>query len=99
MRVLPCALFAAVLVGAPLPALPADADYVGVRTCTKCHDVHGDSWATTAHAKAFESLQAGTKPEAKTKAKLDPAKDYTKDKDCLGCHTTGFGMPGGYEVG
>ena len=44
----------------------------------------------TAHAKAFESLQSGTKAEVKKKAKLDASKDYTKDKDCLGCHRTGF---------
>lgn len=99
MRVLTCALFAAALAGAPLAALPADADYVGVKTCTKCHDVQGESWETTAHAKAFESLKPNTKAQAKTKAKLDPAKDYTKEKDCLGCHTTGLGQAGGYETG
>jgi len=99
MRVLPCVLLAATLVGAPLPALAEDAAYVGVRTCTKCHDVQGESWETTAHAKAFESLKPNAKSEAKTKAKLDPAKDYTTDKDCVGCHSTGFGKPGGYEIG
>ena len=87
-----------ILLGA-VSAMAAKGEYGGVKTCTKCHDSHGESWAATAHAKSFESLQSGTKKEAKTKAKLDPSKDYTKDKDCLGCHTTGFGRPGGYEIG
>lgn len=73
--------------------------YVGVKVCTKCHSYHGDSWAETSHAKAFESLKANTKVEEKMKAKLDPAKDYTKDKDCVGCHSTGLGKPGGYALG
>jgi len=73
--------------------------YVGVKVCTKCHDVHGESWVGTSHAKAFESLKANTKAEEKKKAKLDPAKDYTKDKDCVGCHSTGFGKPGGFALG
>jgi len=84
---------------ASAPALAAESGYVGVKTCTKCHDVQGESWAGTAHAKAFDSLKAGTKTEEKQKAKLDPAKDYTGDKDCLGCHTTGFGKTGGYAAG
>jgi len=39
------------------------------------------------------------KRKSRKKAKLDASKDYTKDKDCLGCHSTGFGQPGGYEIG
>ncbi|MCX7168550.1 MAG: cytochrome c family protein [Rhodocyclales bacterium] len=73
--------------------------YVGVKVCTKCHDLYGDAWAGTSHSKAFESLKANTKVEEKKKAKLDPAKDYTQDKDCVGCHSTGFGKPGGYALG
>lgn len=88
-----------VTLAAATPATAGPAGYVGVKTCTKCHDAHGESWAATAHAKAFESLQSGTKAEAKKKAKLDASKDYTKDKDCVGCHSTGFGQPGGYSVG
>ncbi|MFC1781863.1 multiheme c-type cytochrome, partial [Planctomycetota bacterium] len=29
---------------------------------------------------------------------FDPDKDYTQDPLCLGCHTSGFGFPGGYVV-
>lgn len=93
------ALGAVALIGLASAAAAAENDYVGVKTCTKCHDVQGESWAGTAHAKAFDSLKAGTKAEEKKKAKLDPAKDYTKDKDCVGCHSTGLGRAGGYATG
>lgn len=92
------AAFAALLIVAPA-SQAAGAGYVGVKTCTKCHDVQGESWAETAHAKAFESLKANSKAEEKQKAKLNPAKDYTGDKDCLGCHSTGFGQSGGFAAG
>lgn len=91
------AALAALLIAAPLGQ--AAGGYVGVKTCTKCHDAQGESWAETAHAKAFESLKANAKADEKKKAKLDPAKDYTKDKDCVGCHSTGFGQSGGFAVG
>ena len=47
-------------------------------------------------AKAFELLRPGAGASAKTKAKLDPNKDYTGDATCLACHTTGYGKPGGF---
>lgn len=97
MRVLKYALGVAVLAG--LTFAHAAPEYVGVKTCTKCHDVQGESWAETSHAKAFESLKPNAKADEKKKAKLDPAKDYTKDKDCVGCHSTGFGQSGGFAVG
>lgn len=89
---------AALLIAAPA-SQAAGVAYVGVRTCTKCHDVQGESWAETVHAKAIESLKANAKAEAKQKAKLDAAKDYSQDKDCVGCHSTGFGQIGGFTAG
>lgn len=73
------------------------AEYLGFRACTKCHDAQGETWRTSAHAKAYESLRPNIKADAKTRAKLDPAKDYTKDQNCIGCHVTGYGMPGGFN--
>lgn len=97
MRILSYVLCVVALTGSASPAFAAE--FIGVKACTKCHDVQGESWAETAHAKAFNSLKANAKPEEKKKAKLDPAKDYTKDKDCVGCHSTGFGQAGGFAVG
>lgn len=95
MRTLLCVLGAAALTG----AANAAPEHVGVKVCTKCHEIHGESWSGTAHAKTFEALKPGTKVDEKKKAKLDPDKDYTKDKDCVGCHSTGFGQAGGYAAG
>ena len=59
------------------------------KKCSSCHKAQAKSWRSTAHAKAMESLKPGTREEAKVKAGLDPDKDYTKDKDCVGCHVDG----------
>jgi hypothetical protein len=47
---------------------------------------------------AFDSLKPKTFVKEKKKAKLDPDKDYRKDKKCIGCHVTGFGKTGGYRT-
>jgi len=49
------------------------ATYIGADKCKLCHKIEYTSWATTKHAKAFDSL----KPEEKTK------------KECYECHVTG----------
>lgn len=46
-------------------------EYLGYRACTKCHYDQGETWATSAHAKAFDSLKTGIKAEAKTKESMD----------------------------
>jgi len=48
-------------------------------------------------ANAFDVLKPGVRAAAKTKAGLDPKKDYTHDSQCLGCHVTGHGRPGGFQ--
>ena len=77
-------------------AWSADHPYVGTKNCKKCHIKEWKSWKDTAMAHAFETLRPGERPEAKTKAGLDPDKDYTKDSTCLPCHTTGYGEAGGF---
>jgi len=72
---------------------------VGGNTCKKCHIKVYNSWKKTKMAKAFDTLKPGEDAETKTKLKLDPKKDYTKDAACLECHTTGFDLPGGYKIG
>lgn len=76
----------------------ASAPFEGRSKCSSCHKAQAKSWKDTAHAKAMESLKPGTRKEAKIKANLDPDKDYTQDKDCVGCHVDGWGKPGGYTL-
>ena len=74
------------------------ADFEGRTKCSSCHKSQAKAWKSTAHAKAMDSLKPGVHKEAKIKAKLDPDKDYTQDKDCVGCHVDGFGKKGGYTI-
>lgn len=76
----------------------ASAPFEGRSKCSSCHKAQAKSWKDTAHAKAMESLKPGTRKEAKIKADLDPDKDYTQDKDCVGCHVDGWGKQGGYTL-
>ena len=72
--------------------------YEGRKKCSSCHKAQAKSWRSTAHAKAMESLKPGERKEAKLLADLDPDKDYTKDKDCVGCHVDGWEQKGGYTI-
>ena len=72
------------------------AEYIGAKKCKACHMKEFKSWQKTLMANSFENLKAGVKADAKIKAGLDPEKDYTTDKNCLKCHTTGYGKPGGF---
>lgn len=91
------ACFLVVLAGSAAAARAADAHaYVGVKKCKMCHLKEFNAWSQTRMAKSFELLKPGVNADAKKAAKLDPAKDYTTDANCLGCHTTGYGKPGGF---
>ena len=66
--------------------VPVDkqAKYIGDNDCAACHTAEFSSWEKTKHAAAF-------KPLVEKKAE--------KNAGCLTCHTTGNGLPGGYEDG
>lgn len=74
------------------------ATYIGVKKCKSCHFKQWNSWRKTKMAKTYEVLKPGVRSEEKMKMKFDPNKDYTKDPACLGCHTSGYGIPGGFVV-
>jgi ribosomal protein L40E len=74
------------------------AKYVGAKKCRKCHFKQYMSWKKTKMAKTLDVLKPKVRAEAKARLNFDPQKDYTKDPDCLACHTTGFGMLGGYKI-
>jgi peroxiredoxin len=63
--------------------LPIAADYVGSDACKSCHEVEFATWLASPHAQALASLEG---EQASAKA------------ECLQCHTTGFGLPGGFEA-
>ncbi len=63
---------------------PSDARFVGAETCKVCHPNAYAEWASTGHAKAYESL---------TK---DPKRNREFDPHCVGCHTLGFEYTGGF---
>lgn len=72
----------------PLPPFTgvdrATATYTGSATCAGCHKAAATSWKAQAHARALETLY-------RARHEFDP--------DCLPCHVTGYGHPGGYGSG
>jgi hypothetical protein len=67
----------------PPPAEDGQASYMGVDACTDCHDDERKVWDKTGHAHAYATLQ----------------KDFKEyNLDCVSCHVTGYGKPGGSTV-
>ncbi|MBN2231792.1 MAG: hypothetical protein JW781_03095 [Deltaproteobacteria bacterium] len=63
---------------AAAPESPPRATYIGSTACARCHPETVAEWKTTAHARAYASLQ-------------QKCKDYCPD--CLPCHVTGRKNP------
>lgn len=61
-------------------SIPKDAKFVGVKPCRSCHMKEFKVWKKTKHGTNFETLKG----------------DERKNPDCLKCHTTGYGKPGGF---
>lgn len=55
-------------------------DYVGAQTCAACHTQAYFAWRGTRHGRAYETLKA---------------RGRELDLECVSCHVTGFGQPGG----
>ncbi len=75
---------AAKSVGAVRPVAAGQASYVGQATCLACHAPVKAFADRDQHGHAWQTLQ-------------DAAK--TADLDCVPCHVTGFGKPGGSALG
>lgn len=61
-------------------------EFVGAMRCKMCHNLKStgkfyDDWEEGPHAKAFELL----------------SEEEQKNPDCVKCHTTGYGEPGGFK--
>ncbi|MDB4994872.1 MAG: Cytochrome c family protein [Myxococcaceae bacterium] len=67
----------------PRPAPAGAPSYVGVDACVTCHLDPGEVWEKTAHAHAYATLSK-------------QFKEY--NLDCVGCHVTGYDLPGGSTV-
>jgi hypothetical protein len=61
--------------------LPKDFAVAGTDSCQKCHEDDCSLWRKSKHALAWNSLKQ---------------KDSQYDPDCQRCHTTGYGLPGGF---
>ncbi len=67
---------------APEPE-PGQAGFVGVGVCETCHDRAAQFWRQTRHSRAYQTL-------------VNVEREFTLD--CVGCHVTGYEMPGGSTV-
>jgi hypothetical protein len=66
----------------PLPAdLPKGFAVAGNAACKKCHEDDCRDWRKSKHAAAWRAIKA-------TGSHVDP--------ECQRCHTTGYGLPGGF---
>jgi hypothetical protein len=66
---------------AQAPAAEAPVNaYLGSDKCKMCHSKQHGGWTGVKHAKAFDSLSAEEK----------------KKEECVKCHVTGHGKPGGF---
>ncbi len=65
-----------------IPGVKAGASFAGSESCLGCHASAAKVWNKSHHARAFATLVAN-------QADADP--------NCIGCHTVGFGSPGGYR--
>ena len=58
-----------------------DSPWTGEQACAGCHQSAHEVWKASNHAGAFAKLEAVNK---------------AFDANCIGCHTVGFGEPGGF---
>lgn len=63
------------------PPPEAESGYATAGRCVSCHRAEFGRWTLTDHARSWESLLS---------------RGATEDPECIGCHSTGFGEPGGF---
>ena len=66
-----------------LPAIAGKPNFVGVGSCETCHKEATAFWRTTRHGHAYQTL-------------VDKERQFTLE--CVGCHVTGYELPGGSNV-
>lgn len=65
------------------PGTPADYRIAGSGSCAGCHAAEFAAWQRMGHAHAWQTLAA---------------KHFEVDPQCMQCHTTGYGLPGGFAT-
>jgi hypothetical protein len=75
--------------------------YAGTEKCKMCHMKQYKAWQSTKHAGALAALKAAPDTvvaavAAKLGVKLEGA--AASADGCVGCHVTGFQLPGGYPA-
>jgi hypothetical protein len=68
----------------PRDVLPTRAKVVGSDACRSCHPAEFETWSRQPHARAVASLEERGK---------------ANEAECLRCHTTAYGRPGGFPSG
>jgi peroxiredoxin len=63
--------------------LPTTAKYVGSQACQSCHVKEFETWSASPHGRAVASLEEQGK---------------AGEAECLACHTTAYGKPGGFPT-
>jgi len=89
-RLAVCVLFFALLLSGFYEVCRAsdqnDVTYVGTESCKECHEVEYENFKAFARkATSYESIK-----------KMQKGLTAEEIKGCYGCHTTGFGQPGGF---
>jgi hypothetical protein len=67
----------------PPKAGDGEAHYLGIDACSDCHPEEREVWDKSGHAHAYKTL-------------VDDFKEF--NLECVGCHVTGYGKPGGSTV-
>ena len=60
---------------------PADGRYASAAACVSCHRDRFSAWVLDPHARALDALRM---------------RDQAQNPECIACHTTAFGQPGGF---
>lgn len=66
-----------------VPIPPEERHFKGSQACIECHETQYEFWLGTRHSRAFATLQA-TSQET--------------DAECIGCHTIGYQVEGGFPT-
>jgi len=65
-----------------LPPIETKGVFAGAEACQSCHAEQYEFWLGTRHSRAFATLEAT---------------DQESDAECIGCHTIGYQMEGGFD--